>query len=94
MPLMRIYSPVAIHAKLLFSAGDEAIEFLEPILDKDELGHGLGLALFPFHHQESLTVGGNVPIADRIARPVTLLLEKQARFASGKDRSDLNINCP
>ena len=42
----------------LISAGDEALEFLEPVLDQDHLGDRRRRPLLELHHQESLPIEG------------------------------------
>jgi hypothetical protein len=70
----------------------EAPQLLEPVLDEDHLGQGLGFSFFEFHHQESLSVGRNVPAAYRMATRVSRLLKQEAWLAGGKTGPCLNIN--
>ena len=47
-------------ARLLLSGGEEALELLGPMLDKDDFGDGGRLPLFVLNHQKSLPVEGQV----------------------------------
>jgi len=62
----------------LCSRRHEALEFLEPVLDEDHFGHGLGLPLFHLHHQEPLAVGTQIPASDGRSMRLSPLLKKKA----------------
>ena len=95
MVLLKTGGPFANCGGSVLTSGDDALKLLEPVLDEDQLGHGLGFPLFELHHQESLVVGGDVPVAERmIGDAVSWLLKKQTRLTSGEGRSDLNIDDP
>jgi hypothetical protein len=61
---------------LFLRGGNETLEFLEPVLHKDELGDRLRLATEEFGHEEMLPIGGNIPVARRLAGYTILLFEQ------------------
>jgi len=77
---------------LLSASGAEAFEFLEPVLEGDQFGHGLGLPFLMFHHQESLAIGGDVPGADRSAAEIARQLKQKTGLAGGEAGRSLNVN--
>jgi hypothetical protein len=72
----------------------EALEFLEPILDEDHFGHGLGLPLFHLHHHESLAVEGDVPASHWRCLSMSSLLKQEAGFAGREACVRSNIHRP
>jgi hypothetical protein len=58
-----------------FRGGNETLEFLKPILHKDELGDRLRPATGDFGHEEMLPIGGNIPVARRLAGHTIRLFE-------------------
>ena len=77
---------------LLLPGGDKPLEFLEPVLDEDQLGQGPGLPFFHFHNQESLPVGIDVPGADWTHADIALRRKQKTGLAGGKDGAGLDVN--
>ena len=44
--------------RLLLARGGEALEFLEPVVDNDQLRYWLGFPVFELNHQEPLAIKG------------------------------------
>jgi hypothetical protein len=69
-------------SRLLLSGGDQALEFLNPVLDEDHFGHGLGFVLVVLDHEKSLRVEGQIIAAyGRAGDRVSGSLKQQSRLA-------------
>ena len=70
----------------------QTFEFLEPILDEDDLCEGLRSPVLPSHHQESSVIQGNVPAGDGQGDAILLSLKERSRFADRELFFSQNIN--